>query len=164
MAEHRNLTGSDLHEPKGVASASVNTAYFADGSGSGSWRKVTVADLNNTTLFPNLFTVSATITDISTAQTLLVSVPYTSTLRKVVGVLGGPITVANSTITLLQNGGSTTTSLTVNYTGSAKGSDVVVSPSVNNTFVEGDFVEISTDGASTDAAGYYLTLVFERTA
>jgi hypothetical protein len=29
-----------LHESKGVASATANTAYFANGSGSGSWKKV----------------------------------------------------------------------------------------------------------------------------
>lgn len=34
---HSNLTGSDLHEPKGVASAAEGKVYVADGVGSGSW-------------------------------------------------------------------------------------------------------------------------------
>lgn len=34
---HASLTGANLHEPKGVASASANTVYVANGSGSGSW-------------------------------------------------------------------------------------------------------------------------------
>ena len=34
---HAGLTGDDLHEPKGVAEASANTVYRADGAGSGSW-------------------------------------------------------------------------------------------------------------------------------
>lgn len=38
---HKNLTGTDLHEPKGVAAASANTVYVANGSGSGSWGEVT---------------------------------------------------------------------------------------------------------------------------
>jgi hypothetical protein len=35
--QHKNLTGSDLHEPKGISSAGTGTAYFADGAGSGNW-------------------------------------------------------------------------------------------------------------------------------
>jgi len=34
---HSSLTGSDLHEPKGVASASAGKVYIANGSGSGQW-------------------------------------------------------------------------------------------------------------------------------
>jgi hypothetical protein len=34
---HSSLTGSDLHEPKGVASASSGKVYISDGSGSGHW-------------------------------------------------------------------------------------------------------------------------------
>jgi hypothetical protein len=34
---HSTLTGSDLHEPKGVASASSGQIYVADGLGSGAW-------------------------------------------------------------------------------------------------------------------------------
>ncbi len=35
--QHRNIPNSELHEPKGVSSASSGTVYVADGSGSGSW-------------------------------------------------------------------------------------------------------------------------------
>lgn len=34
---HSTLTGSDLHEPKGVASATSGQIYIADGAGSGVW-------------------------------------------------------------------------------------------------------------------------------
>ena len=34
---HSSLTGSDLHEPKGVAAASSGEVYIANGSGSGHW-------------------------------------------------------------------------------------------------------------------------------
>jgi len=36
--EHNVLTDPELHEPKGVAAASANQLYVADGAGSGSWR------------------------------------------------------------------------------------------------------------------------------
>ena len=37
---HKDLTGVSLHESKGVAAASANTVYVANGSGSGTWEKV----------------------------------------------------------------------------------------------------------------------------
>jgi hypothetical protein len=36
--EHNTLTDPELHEPKGVASATANQMYLADGAGSGDWR------------------------------------------------------------------------------------------------------------------------------
>lgn len=35
--EHNTLTTTELHEPKGVASATSGQVYFADGAGSGTW-------------------------------------------------------------------------------------------------------------------------------
>lgn len=40
---HSSLTGADLHEPKGAASAASGTVYTADGLGSGSWSSITAA-------------------------------------------------------------------------------------------------------------------------
>ncbi len=34
---HATLTGADLHEPKGVSSATAGTVYVANGGGSGAW-------------------------------------------------------------------------------------------------------------------------------
>lgn len=51
---HSSLTGSDLHEPKGVASASANTLYVANGAGSGTWTQVPAAALaSNVNSFGN---------------------------------------------------------------------------------------------------------------
>jgi len=40
MAKHSELTGNNLHEPKGVATAAANTVYVADGAGTGSWTTI----------------------------------------------------------------------------------------------------------------------------
>lgn len=40
MVAHSSLTGADLHEPKGVATAGSNTVYVADGAGSGNWESI----------------------------------------------------------------------------------------------------------------------------
>lgn len=44
--QHSNIPDAQLHEPKGVVSAALNSAYFADGSGSGDWKKVGVETLS----------------------------------------------------------------------------------------------------------------------
>jgi len=41
--EHSTLTGSDLHEPKGIAAAAANRAYISNGAGSGTWSQVPAA-------------------------------------------------------------------------------------------------------------------------
>lgn len=38
--EHRSATDPNIHEPKGVASATIGKAYVSDGAGSGSWQTV----------------------------------------------------------------------------------------------------------------------------
>lgn len=45
---HKNLTGTDLHEPKGVAAAAVDKVYVSDGAGSGTWKKLTASQLETT--------------------------------------------------------------------------------------------------------------------
>lgn len=37
--EHDSITDPDIHEPKGVSTASANEVYVADGAGSGEWIK-----------------------------------------------------------------------------------------------------------------------------
>ena len=50
MPQHKDLSGSDLHEPKGVSGASANTVYVASGAGTGSWSLLTPASVNFSTL------------------------------------------------------------------------------------------------------------------
>ena len=38
--QHRDIPEAQLHEPKGVSSASTNEVYVANGSGSGAWKTV----------------------------------------------------------------------------------------------------------------------------
>ena len=38
--EHSSLSTGELHEPKGIASATSNSVYIANGAGSGAWRTI----------------------------------------------------------------------------------------------------------------------------
>ena len=43
---HASLTGANLHEPKGVAAATANKVYVSNGSGSGTWQKLSPPQLS----------------------------------------------------------------------------------------------------------------------
>lgn len=40
ITQHKDIPDSQLHEPKGAATAAGNSVYVASGSGSGTWRRV----------------------------------------------------------------------------------------------------------------------------
>ena len=44
--EHSILSGSEIHEPKGAATASSNQTYVADGAGSGTWAEPEPKDID----------------------------------------------------------------------------------------------------------------------
>lgn len=46
---HSTLTGTELHEPKGVSTALLGTVYRATGGGSGTWSKVNSTMLEGVT-------------------------------------------------------------------------------------------------------------------
>lgn len=48
MPEHNTLTGSQLHEPKGAATATAGQVYVADGAGSGTWTTLNSAAVPGT--------------------------------------------------------------------------------------------------------------------
>jgi hypothetical protein len=37
--QHKDLPNAELHEPKGVSTATLDSFYVADGAGSGSWKR-----------------------------------------------------------------------------------------------------------------------------
>lgn len=83
MIEHKNIPDAQLHEPKGILTATSKKLYFADGAGSGAWRKMNEQDVDYSNKSNNLFGWN----DIADAL-------YTS---------GSPRAIASSTRTLLTN-------------------------------------------------------------
>lgn len=60
---HASLTGAELHEPKGIESATVKEVYVADGAGSGSWTTLDYASLPDGTVIGFAYTQSQTGAD-----------------------------------------------------------------------------------------------------
>lgn len=64
MVAHSTLTGSELHECKGADSAAANTVRVANGSGSGTWQKITASSMDTTSVKNvNVQTVTFLMTD-----------------------------------------------------------------------------------------------------
>lgn len=148
--EHVNITDPDIHEPKGVAAASIGKVYVSDGAGSGDWSY-------------QVDYITSEITDVSTAASHWVVVPYAGTIIKIYSVISGAIATADAGIsfeiggTPITNGG-----ITIAYSGSAAGDVDSSTPTANNTVTAGQAIEMITDGASTNTIPARITLVIQR--
>tara|TARA_R110002167_G_scaffold364886_1_gene588062 strand:+ start:592 stop:1062 length:471 start_codon:yes stop_codon:yes gene_type:complete len=151
---HSTLTGSFLHEPKGVAAAGSGTVYIANGSGSGVWT-------NPQTVVP--LTLTGVIDDISTASTIYFGIPYAGTIEKVVTVLEGAISGSDATITVKNASAASMGTITVANSSSAAGDVDTLSPSSNNSISANSFMTVETDGASTGHKNLFITVTLDRT-
>jgi hypothetical protein len=145
MPTHSALTGADLHEPKGVATAAVGEVYVADGLGSGAWVNPPYA-------------VSAVISDVSTAGSVYVPIPFAGTVVKVVTVLAGSLTTGNATVTVRNAADTSMGTLTITQAGSAAGDIDVLNPVSNNVVTNDSRLRIETDGASDTSRNLFVTV------
>jgi len=157
MSEHSVLTGADLHECKGAATAAANTVLQADGAGSAQWN-----DIVTPLKAANRIAVVTRIEDISTAASVFVASPMAGDVIGIYVTLQGAITVANSTVTAEINGVAMSgLSITITQAGSAAGSTFSGTPSGNNAVAAGQAIEIITDGGSTTAIVAYVTILID---
>lgn len=150
MPLHANLTGADLHEPKGVDAATANKVYVSNGSGSGAWS-------------PLSYTLVVKIDDVTSAQSTYVSVPYAGNVVKVSSVIHGAISGSDETVTCYNASGVSMGTLTITHTGSAAGDVDTLSPVANNSFSNNTAMRITSNGDSTGTTSATFTIVFERT-
>ena len=148
MALHSALTGTELHEPKGVAAAQQGEVYLSDGLGSGSWVK-------------SPYTITGVIDDVSTASTIYMAIPWAGTVKKVVTVLAGAITTANGTVTVKNSAGTSMGTLTITQSGSAAGDTDALEPVSNNTVTNDSRIQIDSDGACDTARKLFVTVYIE---
>lgn len=164
MAAHSTMAGSNLHENKGVASASNDFVATAT-SGATVWKKITSANIDATSVFNvNKFKMTVTLPDISTASSVYVVVPVAATCTKVWSVLGGAIATADATITCRNHAGTSMGTLTVAFSGSAAKDVDSLTPGSNNTFTAGQVMTIETNGNPDNTIPLYFTLEFTQTA
>lgn len=146
---HSTLTGANLHEPKGVATAPAGTVYVANGSGSGAWGSIgggaptgTIADFATpiapsgwlecngafvtSAAFPALYaalTIQQTGTT-TTGLTIITGLASTSNIVAGYSVTGTGIPDGTSVVTV-----DSSSQITVNLASTASGSvNIIVSP------------------------------------
>lgn len=150
---HSTLTGSNLHEPKGVASATAGQVYIADGAGSGAWTASSSAfpgqvsdfytpvapsgwlELDGSTI--STTTYSALFTAVSIQQSgsrgsgsaLITNLSSTTNMRAGYYVFGTGITTGS---TIISVDSSTQITISINA-GSSGTATVFVSPCLMNT-------------------------------
>jgi len=159
--QHNALTGASLHEPKGVAAASIDTLYAANGAGSGTHRKVTHASMDKTSVKNvNLIYLPYELVDVSTAGSTWLPCPLAGKITRIWSILHGAIATADVDLTF-EIGGTLVTNgiITIAFSGSAAGDEDNSTPTAANVLTAGQGIEIITDGQSTNAIN--ATLVFE---
>lgn len=111
----------------------------------------------------NDYFLTVELSDISTAGQKYVVAPDNGRIIKVFSVINGAIGTADADLTLKINGTAVTGGvITVAYDGSAAGDIDSVEPTAANELLEGDVVEVETDGASTNTVPVVVTLVVRR--
>ena len=151
---HSTLTGTTLHEPKGVAAAATGKVYVSNGSGSGAWTAKEI--LTGETL-------SGSISNVSSAMTVYVPIPFAGTISKVVTVLEAAIGSSNAVVTVKNAAAASMGTITVAHASSAAGDVDSLEPSSNNTVTANSFIKIASDGGSTNSASLRFVIVLDRT-
>jgi|TARA_R100000951_G_scaffold63895_1_gene53678 hypothetical protein len=153
--EHKNLTGASLHEPKGVATAGADTAYMADGAGSGAWTDP-LASVNN----KNLIVVTSSIPDLSNpADHCVIPAPLACSVVNVAVVCEANFATAPNVLTAevvstgVAYGAGTATNLNLSCThGSGVNTVFKQAVSTGNTMTTSQALWIRTSGAGVGAS------------
>jgi hydrogenase maturation factor HypE len=111
----------------------------------------------------NDYFLTARLTDVSAPSTVNIAVPDDGKIIKVISVLGGAITVADSAVVTKINGTTVTGGgFTVAYTSSAAGDIDTAEPTALNNVKEGDYISITSDGGSTTTQPIDVTVIIRR--
>lgn len=173
---HSTITGADNHEPKGVESAASGTVYVANGSGSGVWTNPSASTISTTSpllpdnvedalvaAYASYGVIEGIFDDVSNPSTVLIPVPFDCTIVSIRMILAGPITTANSVVTVTRSDGASMGTQTITFSGSAEGTTFDFVPSMNNVLTGHKYIKLVSDGASSTTSKMYVQALITRT-
>ena len=164
MPQHKDLMGTDLHENKGVATASDNFVATAL-SGATVWQKVTTSNIDTASIPSiNVRSIHTKFVNAGLTEKTYVTVPFKGTLTKVDTVLESALAGADAVLTVRNNAGSSAGTITVALSGSAAGDKDSLVPASNNTFVVGDNLSIESDGGPSNSPVIAVCYTFTVTS
>lgn len=162
---HSTLTGSDLHEMKGAAAASIHTVPVSDGAGATSFAKIDSDNIDTTSIFnTNKYFITFTWDDLSTANTQYLPIPIAGTVTKIWSALEAAITTGDAVFTFSNNADASMGTLTITQSGSGAGDVDSLEPASNNTFTAGQRMKIGCDGGPGAAQTAMLIIQITQTA
>ena len=153
MALHKNMTGADVHEPKGAESAVAGTVYVSSGSGTGTWQ-----DRYSGVYALNKYFLTLPMADISNPSSVFFHVPVKSEMVSLSAVLTAAITLANSIVSIYINGVLFADTLTVPFAGSTIGTLASLNAATASTIAANSVIEIRSDGGSSTVVPATITL------
>lgn len=174
--QHADISDPYVHEPKGMSGAAQDTVYIANGAGSGNWQQVGIAALDTTSVYADIQTeldtgempvsgrlfLTGVLENVSEPSNVIVPLIADCTVVGVSFVLGGAIDVDNALVSIKSSsGGALGSPVTVGFSGSSKGDQYNFTASANNVITGPSWIEIETDGGSTDAAPLFFTIEIE---
>lgn len=159
---HSTLTGSDLHEPKGVAAATADTVYVADGSGSGTHQGIAAGQINTSSIKNvNKVFVTHVIDNISTAGSHWVVPGIAGNIVGISTVIDATTATAICAMTFEIGGVVITSSAISIASGATAGTVNTSTPTAARTVTAAQPIEIISDGASTNTVRCTVTLEFD---
>jgi len=156
--EHADLTGDQLHEPKGVEGASLGDIYVANGTGSGTWENPLESIYNR-----NQYAMEQRFDDLAAAGSIYFNTPFKSEINRLNIILYGPVD-ADTAITIYIGGVLFADSLTLAAAGSAAGQVKSLSVTTPHTVSANTVIQITSDGAATASVRGEVQLVLEAIA
>lgn len=136
------------------------TTHFSGPVDSEAGFKINGTQVDATAEELNTKVLTVRLPDVSTASSVFVVSPYAGTLSKAYSVIDGAIADADAVLTLNVNGGTNISeTITIANSGSAAGDVDSCTPSAHNTVAVGDYIKITTNGASTNTVAATITLV-----
>lgn len=162
MARHQDLTGADLHEPKGITTASVNTIYVANGSGSGTWKTIDTGSINPASILNiNYLQLVVKVSDIQNASIATVPITQDCTLLSATSCISAAISGGDATLTFSRAGAATIGTITISASGSGEGVQDTITTPANNSFTAPSYLKIACDGGPTGGTSdAYIVLEF----
>lgn len=148
--QHAAIADAYLHECKGFATAAVNTIRVANGSGGGA--QVALGNFQREV-------VTAFFTDVSTASSQWLVLPFAGDIVKIYLVADG--TTTGTSVFSFEIGGVAVTSGGINLTAGAAGVVFTATPSAANTVTAGQALEMISDGGSTNTVNARLTFIID---
>jgi len=162
MPVHNTLTGSELHEPKGIDSAGTTDAGkvltpSSTNAGQGELRNLTESEITGKTAY-----IVTHFNNINTTTDIFIPTNVAGTIDSIRSVIDAAFTGADTTLTCKINGTNITGgALVITQVGSAAGDVDSASPTANKTLAVGDYIQVTSDTAAT--SGVNATLMFTIT-